>query len=73
MGARRKKSQKQSGTRAEQLLSQSTWFVDYCLGRQVGEALREVGMKVEFHLDHFAEDAPDEDWLPVVGERGGSF
>jgi predicted nuclease of predicted toxin-antitoxin system len=69
MGARRKKSKKPSGTKAEQLLEQTTFFVDFCLGRHVGEALRAAGLKVEFHLDHFAEDAEDEEWLPVVGER----
>ena len=27
-------------------------------------------LQVEDHLDHFAGDCPDVDWLPVVGERG---
>jgi hypothetical protein len=47
------------------------WFVDRCVGaRQVPEALRAVGARVEVHDDHFARDAPDEVWLPEVGRRG---
>ncbi len=69
MGARKKKSKKPSGTRAELLLEQTTFFADICLGRHVGESLRAAGMKVEFHLDHFTADAPDDEWLPSVGVK----
>jgi hypothetical protein len=27
-------------------------------------------LTIEFHRDHFAEDAPDEEWLRDVGARG---
>jgi hypothetical protein len=70
MGARRKKSKKPSGTRAEQLLRETIFFVDYCLGRQAGEALRAAGLRVEFHTDHFKQDEPDLGWLPEMGKRG---
>jgi hypothetical protein len=69
MGARRKKSKKPSGTRAEQLLETTIFYADRCLGRQVPEALRAAGLKVEVHRDHFADDTPDEDWLAQVGAR----
>ena len=36
----------------------------------VAEALRAAGAEVEIHVDHFRDDFPDEDWLPVVGQRG---
>jgi hypothetical protein len=36
----------------------------------VAEALRAEGAHVECHTDHFAEDAPDDEWLPEVGKRG---
>ena len=36
----------------------------------VSSALREAGAIVELHTDHFAQDAPDPEWLPVVGQRG---
>lgn len=69
MGAHKKKSQKPSATKAELLLERTTFFVDRCLGRQVGVALREAGLLVEFHDDHFPEGTKDIDWLAVVGSR----
>ena len=70
MGGKSKKSKKPSGTKAESLLDAAIFFVDRCLGRQVGLALCEAGWKVERHEDHFPDDAEDAAWLPVVGERG---
>lgn len=32
--------------------------------------LREAGVSVEVHDDHFEPGAPDEEWLRIVGERG---
>ena len=47
------------------------WFLDRVLGDQVvAEALRTHGLVVHVHSDHFAPDAPDEEWLVGVGERG---
>jgi predicted nuclease of predicted toxin-antitoxin system len=47
------------------------FFVDRSLGsRKVVDALRGAGARVESHADHFAPDAPDEDWLTVAGSRG---
>jgi len=40
------------------------------LGKSVVEALRQAGAVVESHDDHFAQDAPDEDWIPDVSRRG---
>jgi len=34
------------------------------------DALKGVGARVEMHRDHFAEDADDVDWLPVIARRG---
>jgi hypothetical protein len=46
-------------------------FLDRSLGAVVvAEALREAGEAVEVHDDHFAQDAPDEEWLPEVARRG---
>lgn len=36
----------------------------------MAEALRNAGATVELHRDHFADDAPDVEWLDVVGRRG---
>ena len=32
-------------------------------------ALRIAGLNVEIHDDHFAQDAKDEEWLMVVGQK----
>lgn len=47
-----------------------TYFTDRDLGKQFPARLREAGLKVERHADHFAPDAPDTQWLPEVGQRG---
>lgn len=36
----------------------------------VAERLRAAGATVEVHLDHFAGDAPDTEWIPEVARRG---
>ena len=47
------------------------WFLDYQLGRRiVADALRAHGQIVHIHRDHFAPDAPDEEWLTGVGQHG---
>lgn len=32
--------------------------------------MRSAGATVEAHIDHFAIDAPDTEWLPEVSQRG---
>lgn len=47
------------------------FFSDENLGRRVfPERLREAGVRLEIHLDHFAQGAEDQDWLKEVGNRG---
>jgi len=46
-----------------------TFFTDRDLGKQFPHILRDAGLKVERHGDHFAHDAPDAEWLAAVGER----
>lgn len=36
----------------------------------MAESLRKFGLRVEVHADHFAPEAPDTEWLTVVGGRG---
>lgn len=46
-------------------------FVDRSLGgRLLPEALRALGRVVEVHDDHFAADAADTEWIPVVAAKG---
>ncbi len=70
MAGKPRKSRKPFGTKAESLLETSTFFVDRCLGKSVGIALRGSGLHVEFHADHFADDADDATWISEVGRRG---
>jgi hypothetical protein len=47
-----------------------TWFVDRALGRgAIPTALRALGVPVELHDDHFAQDAQDVEWIPRVSAR----
>jgi hypothetical protein len=46
------------------------YFTDRDLGKQFGEILKEGGLTVERHADHFAPDTPDEVWLAEIGKRG---
>jgi len=46
-------------------------FLDRSLGRHtIAAALRAQGAEVHTHDTHFAADAHDDYWLPIVGSRG---
>jgi hypothetical protein len=47
-----------------------TFFTDRDLGLQFPAILREAGLRVERHADHFAPNCPDEEWLEAVAQRG---
>jgi predicted nuclease of predicted toxin-antitoxin system len=47
-----------------------TWFVDRSLGRKIVVDLRAAGFQVEEHSAHFADDAPDSEWLAEAGRLG---
>lgn len=47
------------------------FFSDENLGRNIfPQRLREAGLRLEVHLDHFPPGTPDEEWLEVVAKRG---
>lgn len=50
--------------------AQPVFFIDWCFGKTVVNALREAGALIEHHGDHFEQNATDTDWLPVVGDHG---
>lgn len=51
--------------------SPPVFFVDRCLGSNtVPTALRQAGLTIQIHDDHFPRDEPDLSWLPAVGSRG---
>lgn|SRR5262249_30495547 len=51
-------------------LASLTFFLDHQIGRfQVAAVLRAIGARVEVHLDHFAGNAPDTQWIPEIARR----
>ena len=70
MAGKRKKSTKLSDTNLESL-SFYTFYLDRALeSRRVRDALAQAGARVQLHRDHFADDAKDLEWLPVIAARG---
>lgn len=49
---------------------QPIFFIDWCLGKAVANALIEAGALIEHHGDHFDQNTADTEWLSVVGDRG---
>ena len=48
-----------------------TFFIDRDLGSEIfPRILREAGLSIERHVDHFKPDAPDEEWLQAISLRG---
>ena len=50
-------------------LESAVFFIDRSVGRKIAGPLRDAEFTVELHDDHFAQDAPDEEWLTEVGHR----
>lgn len=47
------------------------YFIDRNLGKhKVADAMRSAGERVEVHDDHLPQNAPDEEWIQLVGEKG---
>jgi hypothetical protein len=46
------------------------FFTDRDLGKQFPQILKDAGIMVEKHGDHFADDAKDEEWLTEIGRKG---
>lgn len=46
------------------------FFTDRNLGKHFPRILREAGLTVERHDDHFTERTQDEEWLAEVGRKG---
>lgn len=48
-----------------------TLFLDRCLGRKhFASLLRSAGLKVEVHDNYLPQNAPDDDWIALVGRKG---
>ncbi len=48
----------------------SVFFTDRDLGLKFPAILREAGLEVERHVDHFRPDCPDDEWLAAIAARG---
>ena len=46
------------------------FFTDRDLGLQFPDILASGGLVVERHVDHFAPDCPDSEWLASVSAKG---
>lgn len=67
------KSKKQSGASSlsKPQPEPPVFFLDRSLGKyRIATALRQAGVTVHVHDDHFAADAKDEEWLTLAGEEG---
>lgn len=45
------------------------FFTDRDLGKRFPEILRNAGLRVERHADHFSPNTSDEEWLETIGQR----
>jgi hypothetical protein len=71
MGAQTRKSKKRSAVKSKWQHEGPIIFLDRNLGRHIiADRLRSEGMIVEVHDDHLQPDAPDEDWIALVGRMG---
>jgi hypothetical protein len=46
------------------------FFTDRDLGQRFPDILQAAGIEVERHRTHFADDAPDVEWIAEVARRG---
>ncbi|MGE0623770.1 MAG: hypothetical protein AB7I04_04870 [Pseudomonadales bacterium] len=70
MNARQKKSKKPSAANSKQP-HDVVFLLDRSLGKHaVADVLLDAGANVERHDDHLPIDAPDEDWIRLVGSKG---
>jgi hypothetical protein len=52
-------------------LAPNIYFIDRSIGKKIFPGiLREAGILVEVHDDHFAQDEEDAIWIPEVAKRG---
>lgn len=70
MSAKKKKSKQRSAASSKPPPSDVRLYWDRNLGKHViAEALRASGIAVEVHDDHLAANAPDEEWIELVGYK----
>lgn len=71
MNAKKRKSKRQSAANSKPPPKDPVFYLDRNLGKHViADALRNAGISVEVHDDHLPANAPDEDWIALVAEKG---
>ena len=71
MSVQSRKSTKPSDVRSHWPREEPTLFLDRNLGKHIiADRLRQEGIKVEVHDDHLPNNAPDEEWIALVGKKG---
>lgn len=71
MAAKQKRSKKRSAASSRRPPKPHVFFIERNLGKyKVARALRAAGERVEIHDDYLSPDAPDEEWIRLVGRRG---
>lgn len=56
--------------RSAERAASTVFFVDRSLGKRVvAQALRDAGVAVKVHDDHFPQDATDVEWLTAAGKQ----
>lgn len=66
-----KKSRKRSGASSRPRPETPVFFLDRNLGKHtIATRLRREGVRVEVHDDHLPPDAPDREWIELVGRKG---
>ncbi|MGH7737441.1 MAG: hypothetical protein ACREMP_06195 [Candidatus Tyrphobacter sp.] len=67
----RSKTRSASNSASKRRDKPHVYFVDRSLGgKVVPEALRRLGLNVEVHDDHFAQNETDRAWLAAVARKG---
>jgi PIN domain-containing protein len=61
---------KRSGGNSPPRLEDFVFFIERPLGKKVGLALREQGLRVVLHTEKLKDDALDEEYLALCAERG---
>ncbi len=70
MNARKRKSRKLFAASNKSLPDQVV-FIERNLGKhKVTQILQDAGEQVEVHDDHLLQNAADEEWIQLVGEKG---
>ena len=70
MSGQKQRSKKRSEASLKRRPKEFILYLDRNLGNHViANAIRDAGHRVEIHDDHLPIDAPDEDWISLVGKK----